>query len=74
MPDEGKTKKRKVREMTTAVLPLPLLRKDGTICIVDIPRMTSAAFDFFTKQLEAYENAIVLPPVADTPSDVSDDD
>lgn len=71
-PRDEKTEQRKVRKVTTAVLPLPIPMEDGTICIVDIPRMTSATFAFFTKQLETYKSAIILPPVADTSSDESD--
>lgn len=47
--------------MVQGVLPLPLLMPDGSIAVVDIPRMTATAFDFFKKQLDAYKAAIVVP-------------
>ena len=74
LPNANELKRLKVRKVETAALPLPLLMEDGTICTVDIPRMTSATFVFFKKQLDAYERAIVLPSVTHVPSEEGDND
>jgi len=33
---------------------------DKTVRVIEIPRMTKAAYDFFTQQLKAFEAAIIV--------------
>jgi hypothetical protein len=41
------------------VLPLPVLMDDGSIRVVNIPRMSATAFEFFKRKLDEYKPAII---------------
>lgn len=42
-------------------LPLPVMTKDGALCVVHIPLMDEQQFAFFKAQLDAYKSFIVRP-------------
>jgi len=48
--------------MNLSTLPLPLPLDDGTVTIVNIPKMSEAVFAFFKTQLEAYKSTIIQKP------------
>lgn len=49
-------------------IPLTVLMDDqGTVRIINLPRMSEEAFAFFESQLKAFKRAIILP--ADKPAD-----
>lgn len=45
-------------------IPLAVMEEDGTLYIIQIPRMSASAFEFFKTLLETYKRAIVIPEKA----------
>lgn len=58
--DDSSDDPKKDRYVAKGILPLPLLMPDGTIAVIDIPRMTEETFKFFKAQLDTYRAAIVI--------------
>lgn len=65
----SKVKNRMNVQPNPDAFPLPILMDDGGFQVVDIPKMTAKAFEFFKTQLDTYRQAFVIEPKAEEPQD-----
>lgn len=61
-PDRAACDRIRALRAEQSVLRLPVLEIDGSILVVEIPRLSESAFEFLKTMLDRYKPAIVKAP------------